>query len=848
MQPVWQADGGDPTAMLQLVSQRARMLTRSSGAAIALAHKGSMICRASVGNAPTLGSRVDISTGFSGECVRAGSVLRCDNVDTDPRVDAASCRRLNIHSMLAAPIRLGGEVVGLLEVYSAQRFAFQDSDAAIVEHLAETVFLAPSSSKTTPARTPDPQTPVPILSRAPKLLLQLEPAHCVFYGNLIDLLFPPQAAPLNLTSRPATFWPDVLVPSQVPWDRFGQSMLLHVMMVAALALVELGLSQRPMLRHSLLALNRSDIIYHLPRKYLRHGSREGGLSSRQAPRSAVDRQPVISVRRDSPRPTEASITPPKIELKHELRLLTIIAASDATVPAVPFSATTGNLRRTPGPTVGVVAPPPDVSGVSRTKDLALATPAVVEPAPSVHPSIRQTAEISLGHLEIVRPAPDVALPPLSSLSIRAQATQDRTATSVVPPPPSVRGVGNSRQRVSSMPAAGTQVVPPAPWLQRLTSYLTTLPQVRSVIVPPPPPVGGLGHSGGQNPSSSLATGAEVVPPAPQLQSGNSYTRRNAGGLASAAAVPPPPSIETLGHPGARSGTSLADTGAAVVPPAPQIQSGSGYARGNGGGLASAAAVPPPPSIETVGHPGARGGTSLADTGAAVVPPAPQLQGGSSYARGNGGGLATSAVPPAPSIQSLGQPGGRSMSSLRPSATPIAPPMAAPNAASTKSGGQPMLASGLPGGLLPGEITNSEEETSVDPNVVSNASELNVNFIGPALVLPGSSYFSNFEVFIAEERLTRHQSRLIKLVYDFLPYQPRLSDLGPNYPTIDNLRATRDPSCDEPLRQMVTPANTRGWPQAARLQLSAKSSQQRQSTLACYRTNADDYRRARARQR
>lgn len=159
----------------------------------------------------------------------------------------------------------------------------------------------------------------------------------------------------------------------------------------------------------------------------------------------------------------------------------------------------------------------------------------------------------------------------------------------------------------------------------------------------------------------------------------------------------------------------------------------------------------------------------------------------------------------------------------------------------------MLASGLPGGLLPGEITNGDGETSVDPAEISNASQLNVNFIGPALVLPSSSYFSSFEVFIAEERVTRHQSRLIKLVYDFLPYQPRLSELGPNYPTIENLRAARDPSCDEPLGQIVSPASTRGWPQAARLQLSAKSSQQHQTTLACYRTTADDYRRALARQ-
>jgi hypothetical protein len=163
------------------------------------------------------------------------------------------------------------------------------------------------------------------------------------------------------------------------------------------------------------------------------------------------------------------------------------------------------------------------------------------------------------------------------------------------------------------------------------------------------------------------------------------------------------------------------------------------------------------------------------------------------------------------------------------------------------------AGGLPGGLLPGELVGNGGEARVDPkdssdtNEDSNAEQLNVNFIGPALVAPRSSYFQSFEVFLAEERLGKQQSRLIKLVYDFLPYQPRLSDYGPNYPALENLRATRDPSCDEPLKEVVSSANTLHWSQAARVQLTTTSSKQRQNTLPCYRTTADDYRRARDRQ-
>jgi hypothetical protein len=206
------------------------------------------------------------------------------------------------------------------------------------------------------------------------------------------------------------------------------------------------------------------------------------------------------------------------------------------------------------------------------------------------------------------------------------------------------------------------------------------------------------------------------------------------------------------------------------------------------------------------------------------------------------------VPPAPSVNGLAHPDGPRMSSLRDTEMQIAPlPTVQSDGDRIKSAGPLTLARGLPGGLLPGEIIADVGQTIADTKETSGTKALSVNFIEPALVLPRSTYFVSYEVFIAEERLTRHESQLIKLVYDFLPYQPRLSDYGPNYPAIENLRATRDPSCDETLMQVASAANTARWSQAARVQLGATSLKQRQSTLPCYRTTADDYRRARARQ-
>ena len=132
--------GTDLSASLRLIGERARSLTRGSGAAIALAHKGLVMCRASVGNsAPALGTRLDVNSGLSGECFRKGKTLRCDDAANDPRVDLETCRKLGVRSIVAAPVRFERDTVGLLMVFAPEPFNFDEGDVAVVESLAHTV-------------------------------------------------------------------------------------------------------------------------------------------------------------------------------------------------------------------------------------------------------------------------------------------------------------------------------------------------------------------------------------------------------------------------------------------------------------------------------------------------------------------------------------------------------------------------------------------------------------------------------------------------------------------------------------------------------------------------------------
>jgi GAF domain-containing protein len=132
--------GTDLTASLRLIGERARSLTRGNSAAIALVHKGAVMCRASIGeSAPALGTRLDVNSGLAGECFRGGKTLRCDDAENDPRVDLDSCRRLGVRSIVAAPVRYERDTVGLLMVMAADPFNFDEGDVAVVESLAHTV-------------------------------------------------------------------------------------------------------------------------------------------------------------------------------------------------------------------------------------------------------------------------------------------------------------------------------------------------------------------------------------------------------------------------------------------------------------------------------------------------------------------------------------------------------------------------------------------------------------------------------------------------------------------------------------------------------------------------------------
>jgi len=123
--------------VLNEVVEQARTATGANGAAIGFTLEGEMVCRATTGeSAPDLGVRVDASAGVVGASVRSGEVQLIQDAETDDRVNAEACRRLDVRSMVIIPLLEKGEVFGILQAFSSRPNAFGETEISTLHTLA----------------------------------------------------------------------------------------------------------------------------------------------------------------------------------------------------------------------------------------------------------------------------------------------------------------------------------------------------------------------------------------------------------------------------------------------------------------------------------------------------------------------------------------------------------------------------------------------------------------------------------------------------------------------------------------------------------------------------------------
>ena len=700
------------------IVELAEILTGASGSAIAFRGERGTICRARSGEgAPPLGALVDTTFGISRQCLDSGTSLRCDDIATDGRVDSEISQAIGIRAVAVVPIFSNGnnngnnndDICGILEVFSDVPGVFTDQHLKTLRQLADWVGSANMPSE------------APICgSNSP--------------------------ADLAGSSIQTHGWNDVLVESHIPWKRFIESVLLHIVVIGMLS----GLS----------------IIW----------------------------------------PRELIVSPPSLREAH--------------VVYYPFSQS---------------------------------FPARESSRPAVYPIPQRTSAPQ----EVIKAGRDRE--PVVASDTRATDDGQKTPA-LTTPPPAMPMVAISR---SQKPELGAAVLPPPTAIDGAKARQSHLPDL-SVVAPPPD----LGRGSGSRRIS--APRAALVPPSPDLRGSISMKTAglDAGQLgdgstraADISIVPPPPSLNdravfTHGATGV-----IPNTGVQVVAPPSSVPDRSNLdSRASNISLEGAASqiVPPPPSLEVAGAgnsvEGGRGrANSLADGGSQVVPPAPSMQNGGNHGEGgriNSLGKADSqVVPPAPSVQ-FGAGGnsdvagrGRASSLDGARAEAVLPPASAQGDGNSKRGGKPG------GTAVEKEITASSAPETGGDRKHPTFQDVQLRVISLTWAPSRSSYFSSFEVFIAEKWLNKKESEVIKLVYEFLPYQQRLSEYGFQDLKVRRLRVTRDSTCDESLMQMAWPEGENGPPGSHHSgDALASSSSDRNNALPCYRTTADDYRRAVSRSR
>lgn len=337
----------------------------------------------------------------------------------------------------------------------------------------------------------------PTAQPVPRLLVELPSRPGVFFGNLREFVLPRRLPPLELWSAPAEFWPDVFVQRRLPWGRFVQSVVYHVLAGALL----IGFTRFFALQPRAIAkpvFEHSQVIYYHASEYL------PPLDTRDEPAARPSKaepefspQTIISVPPGADNREQTIVAPPKVKLNRNVALPNIVAWSDEKRPSLeipdapltpaaeitrmapslqnsvvsppPEAANLNQRRSSPALQDSVVAPPPELQTANAAAAYPGLQPALIAPPPSVEvATARPLGDMNIAPSAVIAPAPK--LPVAERRSAPGAGGRLVPGGTVVPPPPTVASSGSSessfgaRGRVIALslhPAVGAPPEPPA---------------------------------------------------------------------------------------------------------------------------------------------------------------------------------------------------------------------------------------------------------------------------------------------------------------------------------------------------------------------------------------------------
>ena len=134
--------------VLQLICDRAQGITKADSIIVALAERSEskpleLVCRASAGPLYVArGVRLIAESEFLQDGLQSGRILRCDDGETDARVELDFAHHLGARSTVLVPLRGRRQQLGVLQAFSTTARAFTDHDVRTLELLAELVLSA----------------------------------------------------------------------------------------------------------------------------------------------------------------------------------------------------------------------------------------------------------------------------------------------------------------------------------------------------------------------------------------------------------------------------------------------------------------------------------------------------------------------------------------------------------------------------------------------------------------------------------------------------------------------------------------------------------------------------------
>src|ERR1700746_3123696 len=110
---------------MRLIAERARNIANATGIAIALLKATQLVYRAASGSATSYVGRQAIAVlSVSSHKSPRKEILRVEDAQSDPRIEAAICRQFGASSLLILPIYHEGDVAGVLEVFFSESHTF----------------------------------------------------------------------------------------------------------------------------------------------------------------------------------------------------------------------------------------------------------------------------------------------------------------------------------------------------------------------------------------------------------------------------------------------------------------------------------------------------------------------------------------------------------------------------------------------------------------------------------------------------------------------------------------------------------------------------------------------------